>query len=64
MSISFSKITPCIWLDDQAEEAAAFYVRTFPDGRIVATSRYPESIDNSGGRPTLHRAQRRTPLSC
>jgi predicted 3-demethylubiquinone-9 3-methyltransferase (glyoxalase superfamily) len=51
MTTSFSKITPCIWLDDLAEEAAAFYVRTFPDGRIVASSRYPESSDNPSGRP-------------
>lgn len=51
MSPSFSKITPCIWLDDQAEAAAAFYVHLLPAGRIVATSHYPESIDNPGGRP-------------
>jgi predicted 3-demethylubiquinone-9 3-methyltransferase (glyoxalase superfamily) len=51
MSLSFSKITPCIWLDDQAEQAAAFYVQIFPAGRIVATSRYPESSDNPSGRP-------------
>lgn len=51
MSPTSSKITPCIWLDDQAEKAAAFYVLVFPAGRIVATSRYPESIDNPSGRP-------------
>jgi len=51
MASSFSKITPHIWLDDQAEQAAAFYVRIFPAGRIVATSRYPESIDTPGGWP-------------
>jgi predicted 3-demethylubiquinone-9 3-methyltransferase (glyoxalase superfamily) len=44
-------IVPCIWLDHQAEQAAAFYARTFPGGRITATSRYPESIDNPSGRP-------------
>lgn len=32
-------ITPCIWLDDQAEKAAAFYVRTFAAGRIAALER-------------------------
>jgi predicted 3-demethylubiquinone-9 3-methyltransferase (glyoxalase superfamily) len=26
-----SKIAPCLWFDDQAEEAANFYVRTFRD---------------------------------
>jgi predicted 3-demethylubiquinone-9 3-methyltransferase (glyoxalase superfamily) len=45
------KIVPCIWLDDQAEQAAAFYSKTFPDGRVMATSRYPDSSDNPSGRP-------------
>ncbi len=49
--MSSHTIVPCIWLDGQAEQAAAFYVRTFPGGRITATSRYPESSDNPGGRP-------------
>lgn len=44
-------IVPCLWLDHQAEDAAAFYVGTFPGGRTVATSRYPESSDNPSGRP-------------
>jgi len=46
-----NQIVPCVWLDDQAEQAAAFYTRTFRGGRIAATSRYPESTDNPGGRP-------------
>ena len=25
-------IVPCLWFDDQAEEAARFYTRTFGDG--------------------------------
>lgn len=44
-------IVPCLWFAEQAEEAAAFYVRTFPQGRVTATSRYPESIDNPSRRP-------------
>jgi predicted 3-demethylubiquinone-9 3-methyltransferase (glyoxalase superfamily) len=51
MAVSVSRIVPCIWLDDQAESAAAFYARIFPHGRVTATSRYPESIDNPGGKP-------------
>ena len=51
MATSFSKIVPCIWLDDQAEQAADFYARTFPAGRVIATSRYPVGIDNPGGKP-------------
>ena len=44
-------IVPCLWLDDQAEEAARFYAGTFPRGRVTAVSRYPESFDNPGGKP-------------
>jgi predicted 3-demethylubiquinone-9 3-methyltransferase (glyoxalase superfamily) len=44
-------IIPCVWLDDQAEAAAAFYTRTFPGGRVLATSRYPEQVDNPSRRP-------------
>jgi predicted 3-demethylubiquinone-9 3-methyltransferase (glyoxalase superfamily) len=46
-----SRIVPCIWLDDQAESATDFWARTFPEGRVIATSRYPESFDNPGGKP-------------
>lgn len=28
------KITPCLWFDGDAEEAAAFYVSLLPDSRI------------------------------
>lgn len=49
--MSHSPIVPCIWLDDQAEQAAAFYVQTFPNGRITAKSHYPQSLDNPSGKP-------------
>jgi predicted 3-demethylubiquinone-9 3-methyltransferase (glyoxalase superfamily) len=29
-----SKITPCLWFDGQAEEAARLYTSIFPDGKI------------------------------
>ena len=44
-------IVPCLWFDDQAEEAAAFYTRTFGEGRVLATSHYPQSTDNPSGKP-------------
>jgi len=44
-------IVPCLWFDNQAESAAAFYVATFPGGRVTATSHYPESFDAPGGQP-------------
>jgi predicted 3-demethylubiquinone-9 3-methyltransferase (glyoxalase superfamily) len=36
-----SKITPCLWFDGQAEEAAAFYTSTFPNSRIERVNRAP-----------------------
>jgi predicted 3-demethylubiquinone-9 3-methyltransferase (glyoxalase superfamily) len=36
-----SKITPCLWFDGQAEEAAEFYTSLFPDSRIDDISRSP-----------------------
>jgi predicted 3-demethylubiquinone-9 3-methyltransferase (glyoxalase superfamily) len=44
-------IVPCLWFDDQAEQAAGFYTELFPGGRITAVSHYPESIDSPSGRP-------------
>jgi predicted 3-demethylubiquinone-9 3-methyltransferase (glyoxalase superfamily) len=33
------KITPCLWFDGQAEEAAKFYVSLLPDSRIERVMR-------------------------
>jgi predicted 3-demethylubiquinone-9 3-methyltransferase (glyoxalase superfamily) len=35
------KITPCIWYDHTAEEAANFYVTLLPDSRILNLQRTP-----------------------
>ena len=37
------KITPCLWFDDQGEEAAKFYTAIFPNSRIVAVMLYSEA---------------------
>src|SRR5690606_26262881 len=37
------KIVPCLWFDEQAEEAAAFYTGIFPDSRITRITRYGEA---------------------
>jgi predicted 3-demethylubiquinone-9 3-methyltransferase (glyoxalase superfamily) len=37
------KITPNLWFDTEAEEAADFYVSVFPDSRIVNVARYTEA---------------------
>lgn len=36
-----SKISPCLWFNGQAEEAANFYVSVFGDGSVDSISRYP-----------------------
>ena len=35
------KITPCLWFDNNAEEAANFYVSLFPDSRVDTVQRAP-----------------------
>jgi len=39
------KITPNLWFDGNAEEAANYYVSVFPNSKIVDVSRYPESSE-------------------
>ena len=38
-----STITPFLWFDDRAEEAAEFYTSIFPNSKIGAISRYTET---------------------
>lgn len=47
---SLKRIAPCLWFDDQAEEAANFYVSIFSNSRIVDISRYPEAGQEIHGR--------------
>jgi predicted 3-demethylubiquinone-9 3-methyltransferase (glyoxalase superfamily) len=37
------RITPCLWFDEQAEEAARFYTGIFRNAKIGAISRYGEA---------------------
>jgi predicted 3-demethylubiquinone-9 3-methyltransferase (glyoxalase superfamily) len=37
------KITPFLWFDSQAEEAANFYTSTFKNSKIVKSSRYGDA---------------------
>lgn len=43
------RITPCLWFDDQAEEAARFYTSVFPGSRILQTTRYGENMPRPAG---------------
>ncbi|HEX2722885.1 MAG TPA: VOC family protein, partial [Gemmatimonadaceae bacterium] len=45
------RITPCLWFDTQAEEAAAFYTSVFKNSRIRETSRYTEAGHEVHGMP-------------
>ncbi len=42
-------ITPNLWFDFQAEEAAGFYVSLFPNSRIRHIARYPEGAPGPAG---------------
>ncbi len=46
---TMSKITPCLWFDTQAEEAARFYTGIFANSRIVEISRYGEAGPRPAG---------------
>jgi len=43
MPIAKQKITPCLWFDTQAEEAANFYTAIFDNSRINKISRYTKA---------------------
>jgi predicted 3-demethylubiquinone-9 3-methyltransferase (glyoxalase superfamily) len=45
------KITPFLWFDDKAEEAANFYVSVFPNSKVGHASRYDEAGAKVSGRP-------------
>src|SRR5688500_4541668 len=43
------KITPNLWFDGQAEEAARFYTAVFEDSKILSTTHYPENSPGEAG---------------
>lgn len=43
------RITPCLWFDTQAEEAARFYVSIFKNSRIGTISHYGEGMPLPAG---------------
>lgn len=44
-----ASITPCLWFDDQLEEAARFYTAIFPRSSIGHLSRYGEAGPGAAG---------------
>ena len=45
------RITPFLWFDSQAEEAAKFYVSIFRNSEIVTIARYGKAGAEAAGRP-------------
>ncbi len=48
---SSARITPCLWFDNQAEEAARYYVGIFKNSKIGQIGRYGEAGKEIHGRP-------------
>jgi predicted 3-demethylubiquinone-9 3-methyltransferase (glyoxalase superfamily) len=46
-----NKITPCLWFDHEAEDAARFYTSVFKDSKIISVSRYPNTGQEIHGKP-------------
>jgi len=51
MPIATQKITPCLWFDTEAEDAAKFYCSVFDNSRIDTVSRYGEEGYEIHGKP-------------
>ena len=44
-----SKITPCLWFNGEAEDAASLYVSLFPDSALGSIGRYGENMPFPAG---------------
>jgi predicted 3-demethylubiquinone-9 3-methyltransferase (glyoxalase superfamily) len=51
MGSKMQRITPFLWFDRQAEEAASYYVSVFENSRIGAVTRYNEAAAKASGQP-------------
>ena len=51
MPDSLQRITPFLWFDSQAEEAAKFYVSIFKNSKILTIARYGKAGAEASGRP-------------
>ena len=43
------RITPCLWFDNQGEDAANYYVSLFEDAKVLEVSRYGEGAPMPAG---------------
>src|SRR5262249_41190620 len=49
--MSLQKITPCLWFDHQAEEAALFYTGIFKNSKIKTITRFGKAGHKIHGKP-------------
>ena len=49
--MSDRKITPMLWFDKEAEEAARFYTSIFKDSKIKTITHYGDAAAQAAGRP-------------
>jgi predicted 3-demethylubiquinone-9 3-methyltransferase (glyoxalase superfamily) len=49
--MKIQRISPCLWFDSQAEDAAKLYTGIFPNSRIVSITRYGKAGQEIHGRP-------------
>jgi predicted 3-demethylubiquinone-9 3-methyltransferase (glyoxalase superfamily) len=45
------QLTPHLWFDNEAEEAAKFYTTVFTPSKILGTVRYPKAAEEVSGKP-------------
>ena len=43
MTLAPHAISPCLWFDDELEEAAAFYTSIFPNSAVGHMARYTDA---------------------
>ncbi|GGA45181.1 VOC family protein [Dyella nitratireducens] len=51
MSDRFQRISPFLWFNEEAEEAASYYVSVFDNSRILASTRYDSESAKAAHRP-------------
>jgi predicted 3-demethylubiquinone-9 3-methyltransferase (glyoxalase superfamily) len=51
MQTRFQRITPFLWFDREAEQAAELYTAVFPNSRIVSTTRHGKASAELSGMP-------------
>ena len=49
--MKITRISPCLWFDSEAEEAAQYYIGIFKNSKVTNIARYGEAGKEIHGRP-------------